>query len=163
MSDRRWKEIFVVLETKVALLDRGFIQSMTREILDAYEWMAPTMEGYCKISCPSCTDPCCDARQIFYNQTDMLCLAALGISPPPGQTRIHPSDPCRYLTPTGCRLPRIARPYVCVWYLCEAQTDLFQEETPSTQRRFISALECLRVNRLKIESLYEGHFAPLGA
>ncbi len=124
-------------------------------MLGTYEWLDQAMEKYCKITCPKCKDPCCNATQIFYSQTDMLCMTALDIVLPQGQTRIHPSKPCRYLAPTGCRLPRIARPYVCVWYLCEAQMDLFQQESASTQRHLISALACLRVNRLKLESMIE--------
>ncbi len=85
----------------------------------------------------------------------MLSLLALGISPSSGQTRTVPFEACRYLTPIGCSLHRAVRPYVCVWYLCEAQMELFRSEKASTQRLFVKHLQRLRLARLELESLYE--------
>jgi hypothetical protein len=158
MSDSQWREVIAGLKTGVAMLDQGSVQSLARQISEAVQWLDSIMTKYCGITCPGCNDPCCSANAIFYNQTDMLSLLVMGINLPPGQTRTHPFQPCRYLTPNGCCLQRIARPYVCVWFLCEAQMDLFRDETGSTQRHFIKSLESIRMNRLRIESLYEKLF-----
>jgi hypothetical protein len=158
MSDSHWKEVIACLKARMAVLDLGSIQSLADQIDEALQWLNPVMTRYCDITCPGCDDPCCSANAIFYSQTDMLSLLAMGISPPPGQTRTRPFQPCRYLTSNGCCLQRIARPYVCVWFLCEAQMDLFQEESGSTQRQFIKSLESIRMSRLRIESLYEDTF-----
>jgi hypothetical protein len=161
MTDRQWQANMEVLKTRVVLLDQEIVQSAAREIRVAYDWLEPHMERYCEITCHACSDSCCHAARIFYNQTDMLSIIALDTDPPAGQTRARASDPCRYLTRAGCSLKRVVRPYVCVWYLCEAQMDLYQEEFASAQRRFVATLESLRANRLRLESHYESHFPPL--
>jgi hypothetical protein len=155
MNDSEWQEITLALKAGIALINRKTIELLTRRIRDAFEWLDPVMRAYCDITCPNCDDPCCRAKNIFYNRADMLFLIASEITPPPGQTRNRPLESCRYLTPEGCCLPRIARPYVCVWYLCEAQMNLFQGMNASTQRLFVKHLEHLRLARLELESLYE--------
>jgi hypothetical protein len=159
MSDSQWQEVVASLKTRMAMLDTRSFQSLAGQIREAVQWLEPMMTQYCDLTCPGCDDPCCRANAIFYNRTDMLCMLAMDISPPPGQTRILPFQSCRYLTSNGCCLQRIARPYVCVWFLCEAQMELFKGESGSTQRQFIKSLECIRMNRLRIESLYE-HLFP---
>jgi hypothetical protein len=160
MNSSQWWEVTEILKTGLALLDQQLAQSIAGQIREALQWLDPVMTEYCASTCPSCNDPCCHAQAIFFNRTDLLSLIASGTSLPPGQTRVSPLAPCRYLQPTGCDLPRIARPYVCVWYLCEAQMDLFGEERAATQRLFVMHLEKIRRNRLRLESLYESHFAP---
>jgi hypothetical protein len=158
MSDSQWRQVTAGLKSGMAMLDQGSLQSLAWQISEAVQWLDTIMTKYCDITCPGCDDPCCSAGAIFYNQTDMLSLIVMGISPPPGQTRTQPFQPCRYLTSSGCCLQRIARPYVCVWFLCEAQMDLFRDESSSTQRHFVKSLESIRMNRLRIESLYEKLF-----
>ena len=160
MSSSRWREVTERLRTGLALLDQEAVQSSAGQIREALQWLDPIMTRYCAITCPHCKDPCCQAQAIFFNRTDLLFLIASGTSLPPGQTRVSPLAPCRYLQSTGCCLPRTARPYVCVWYLCEAQMDLFGEERAATQRLFVMHLEKIRRNRLRLESLYESHCAP---
>jgi len=148
------------LKSRIANLDQRLTEEATGAIRTAYHWLDPIMGRYCEITCQDCRDVCCTATGVYYNLTDLLVILTVGSDPPPGQTRSHASEPCRYLTPAGCSLKRPARPYVCVWYLCEAQMDLFQEEPTSTQRRFLSTLESLRRNRLRLESHYESLFPP---
>jgi hypothetical protein len=155
MSDEEWQEATAALSAEMARLDQERIQDLGLQIREALAWLDRIMTRYCGTTCPLCPDPCCRARGIFYNQTDVLALVALKIKHPPGQTRTLPGTPCRYLTATGCCLERIARPYVCVWYLCEAQTELLWEESPGFQRRFIHVLKCIRANRLRLQALFE--------
>jgi hypothetical protein len=155
MSDSEWQSIMAALKDEIARLDQKTIERLAGQILGAFRWLDPVMEGYCEITCPSCKDPCCLAKNIFYNRADMLSLIAQGVTPPSGQTRTRPGASCRYLTPHGCRLDRAVRPHVCVWYLCEMQMDLFRGERASTQRLWIKHLEQLRLSRIEIESLHE--------
>ena len=155
MSDPEWQEVVQNLRNRVALISQEPFQSSAAQIGEALQWLDPVMTKYCELTCPQCIDPCCNAHAIFFNQTDMLSLIAMGISILPGQTRVRPDEPCRYLTPKGCHLERVARPYVCVWFLCETQMDLFWEESASTQRHFVKQFENIRLSRLKLEALFE--------
>lgn len=161
MDDDYWHEIVHTLGEKLASVNREMIQSLASGIREGILQMDAVMSAYCESTCPVCKDPCCEGRKVFYNRTDLLYLIALGEEIPEGQTRQKPLEPCRYLDPNGCRLPRIYRPYICVWFLCDPQIELFSLESPSFQRRFIAVLEEVRICRLYLESLYE-HFSLSG-
>jgi len=124
---------------------------VAREIEVGITFLDPVMTRYCEATCPSCNDPCCGGRAVFFNRADLLFQLALGMEPPPGQTRTRPGDPCRYLGPGGCALSRTRRPYVCVWFLCEPQMELFSLERPAFQRELIRALENLRALRIELD------------
>jgi len=156
MSDRQWRAHLAALKIRLGSLDREQLHAAAGAIRSARDWLDRLLEQYCQITCPACPDVCCHATRVFFNRTDLLAILALGLNPPPGQTRSVACAPCRYLTPAGCSLERILRPYVCVWYLCEAQMDLFGKEPASVQRRFTATLESLRRARLRLESLFEG-------
>jgi hypothetical protein len=34
---------------------------------------------------------------------------------------------CRYFSHRGCALPRVARPWICAWYLCPVQTAILRK------------------------------------
>ena len=155
MSDPEWQKVTENLRARFGQVDQEPFQSSAAQIREALQWLDRVMTKYCELTCPQCIDPCCNAHAIFFNQTDMLSLIAMGISLPSGQTRVGSGEQCRYLTPNGCRLQRVARPYVCVWFLCETQMDLFWEESALTQRHFVKQFENIRLNRLRLEALYE--------
>lgn len=156
ISDSRWQELLTVLKRDLHSLDLEPIRLLAGCIAGGIRSLDATMTEYCRLTCPTCEDPCCRGLKVFFNQTDLLYLVALGEQLPVGQTRAHESAPCRYLSERGCLLPRVARPYVCVWFLCEAQMELFQAEPAPFQRQFIMTMQDIRACRLSLESLYEG-------
>ena len=157
IEDSCWQDLLTALKIRLSHLDTGRIQLPARRIAEGIQSIDATMTRDCELTCPSCKDACCTGLKVFFNQADLLYLIALGKEIPPGQTRTRATEPCRYLAPDGCRLPRIFRPYVCVWFLCEAQMELFQTESSAFQRQFIKTMQDIRACRLKIESLYEKH------
>lgn len=160
MSESRWQETLVALYAGIARMDPMTVERLARQIREAMDRLDPVMKRYCGITCPECKDPCCRAKNIFYNRADMLSIAALGIPAPPGQTRARHSAACRYLTAHGCGLDRAVRPYVCVWYLCDSQMELFREERAATQRFIVRQMEQLRQARLELEALFESSSYP---
>lgn len=119
------------------------------------ERLDPIMHRYCTETCPSCPDPCCTGKEVFFNQADLLYLTVLNSQIPPGQTRSHPWEACRYLDEKGCTLSRFHRPYVCVWFLCDVQMKILSHEPTRFQRRFLETLQNIRAHRLALESLFE--------
>jgi hypothetical protein len=71
----------------------------------------------CAQTCPHCSDNCCRHATIWYDFRDLLYLHLGDLPSPPAQ----PQQPCRYLLSNGCCLPRIQRPFICLWYLCPDQ------------------------------------------
>lgn len=153
--DKDWKIFTEQLAGRMKKLGLERFQMAAKHIAAGIQWLDPLMERYCALTCPSCKDPCCTGQKVFYNRADILYLIALNEPLPPGQTRNTASSPCRYLCPDGCTLQRIWRPYVCVWFLCEAQMALFLNEQACFQRRVVSVMQEIRKARLLIESMYE--------
>lgn len=160
MADGCWDRLIDELTARLLSLDWRYVKHLVDAIEEKIKWLDPIMTKYCLLTCQECEDCCCQAREIYFNRTDMLYLAVLNSEIPPGQTRTKHSLPCRYLTPDGCILPRSVRPYVCVWFICEAQIGIFQEEPAVFQRCFLKNVGELREHRLTLESLYERGIAP---
>lgn len=158
MRDEQWRGILADFRTKLATLDWERIKYIGRAIRERIEWLDPIMTRYCRLTCQGCPDPCCHARKIFFNRTDLLYFAGSDCEAPPGQTRAIAENPCRYLSPVGCSLLRTARPYVCVWFLCEAHIALLHGEPVGFQRQFIKIVGEIRTCRLLLEATFEKAF-----
>jgi hypothetical protein len=158
ITDDEWRQVEVMLREGLSRLDQRMIHSLRGWVTERIQWLDGYMAHYCELTCPTCEDPCCDGREVFYNRTDLL-LLTLGASRqfPPGQTRERPNEPCRYLDQNGCRLSRMVRPYVCVWFLCDAQMKLLRDEPALFQRNFVRVLGEIRRLRLGLETLYRRH------
>jgi hypothetical protein len=155
MEDARWRISLRSVKQGLSRLDMAETRSVAESIAEGIRWLDIFMTRYCSLTCPSCEDPCCHGKDIFYNQADLIYLSSLGGFMPPGQTRMTTQAPCRYLGTNGCSLSRLARPYVCVWFVCDAQMEIFREENISFQRRVITVMQDIRTCRLKLESLFE--------
>jgi len=158
MDDASWRRVLGRLNRRLEVFPRDAILQPIRVIEAGIGILTAPMEAYCRATCGDCLDPCCTGRKVFYNRADLLYLVALQKAWPLGQTRVRPEDPCRFLGHRGCLLPRHLRPYVCVWFLCEAQMELFQAEPPAVQRRWVRALLDIRNARLRLENLFESRF-----
>lgn len=158
MGDERWREVLSDFRSKLQTLDRVRTKYLERAIRERIEWLDPIMTWYCRLTCGECPDPCCHARKIFFNRTDMLYLACSDLPAPPGQTRTQAGNPCRYLGVDGCGLSRTGRPYVCVWFLCEPQMELLQHEPVGFQRQLAKVMGEIRSCRLLLEATFEAAF-----
>ena len=126
-------------------LDRAF--EAAQEVRRAMEYLIPIWDDLCSATYPHCDNNCCTAQRVWFELRDLLLFHLLELEIPPGQTRIKLSDPCRYLSPRGCSLPRMTRPWRCSWYLCQAQLDLLSTQPPKAQRRFSRTLNAILENR----------------
>ncbi len=156
LTDKGWSDALRYARERMSGRDRVLAVSIVSRIDRAIAWLDPVMAGYCEQSCPTCGDPCCHGKRIFYNFADLLVLTVRDTSLPPGQTRTATGEGCRYLTSAGCALSRYHRPYVCVWFLCEPQMKLLQEESVRFQRTFLGALLEIREGRVALEALAVG-------
>lgn len=157
LEDVEWRRLFkVIWEAVVQSLSPDFTR-VADHIGRLIHHLDPLMTAYCRQTCPTCGDPCCEGRKVFFNHTDLVYLAVLGETSVPGQTRTREGQACRYLGREGCRLSRLIRPYVCVWYLCEPQMELLRGEPARLQRNITETLQEIRRSRLLLEALCEMH------
>ena len=97
------------------------------------------MDAVSRVTCAECGDPCCLRATLWFDFVDLLVMRSTCQPWPPGQPMAAVGARCRYLGPTGCRLPRIQRPWICTWYLCPRQTAHLETVWPS-QREAITRL-----------------------
>ena len=96
--------------------------SLAQKVKRHLETIFPVLQETCADSCPWCPEPCCQKASVWFDFKDLLFLHFNQQPIPPAQLKANLSVPCKYLTPKGCRLPRITRPWICTWYLCPTQT-----------------------------------------
>jgi hypothetical protein len=70
----------------------------------------------------------------------------------PAQPKANLSMPCRYLGPRGCRLPRIARPWICTWYLCPTQTAKLRNGHQAKRKLLNGARAQIKLERNLLEN-----------
>lgn len=155
MDDDEWRGTCRRIQEVVLLTGGDAFPRIGGHIAGLIQAVDPLMTAYCRLTCPACSDPCCNGRKVFFNRADLIYLAAIGETGVPGQTRCGQGHPCRYLCGDGCRLSRRTRPYVCVWFLCEPQMELLQGEPARFQRSFTETLQEIRHARLMLEALFE--------
>jgi hypothetical protein len=155
LEDAEWRRLFTTAHDAVGKARESDFKLIAEHIARLILQLDPLMTAYCGRTCPACVDPCCNGRKVFFNHTDLVFLAILKETSVPGQTRSRAGEPCRYLSTEGCRLGRLIRPYVCTWFLCEAQVELLQGESARLQRSVTATLQEIRESRLLLESLYE--------
>lgn len=125
------------------------------EILDR------VMEGLCAQTCPACGAICCRHATVWFDFKDTLFLHLVGAELPPGQAVTRSGPPCRYLSSNGCVLPRLCRPFICLWYLCPAQKQILTSMESGAFGDLAVQLEALKHDRRRLEDqVVEALLAP---
>ena len=87
------------------------------------ENLFPVLDDLCRATCPDCRDSCCRKATVAFDHADLIFLLLTGQTVPGCHPRAQASAgaACTFLSPAGCRLPRLQRPWICTWYLCPTQ------------------------------------------
>ncbi len=93
-----------------------------REVYRRLASIFPLLNDLCMATCRYCPEPCCLTANPWYDFRDLLFLHLNFLEIPRSQPIDPDKDTCRYLSPRGCTLSRITRPWICTWYLCPVQT-----------------------------------------
>lgn len=89
--------------------------------------------------CPACSSVCCIDRHGSFDLHDLIYSFCLELPLPDYERHRNETDPCQFLQPDGCRLPRHERPFRCTWYVCDALIAHMQT-LPAKQARELTAL-----------------------
>ncbi|MGD8367704.1 MAG: hypothetical protein PVG78_08680 [Desulfobacterales bacterium] len=95
-------------------------------IRDRLTALYPIMADLCRSTCPWCPEPCCIVNRVWFDFRDVLFFHMTAVPLPPGPLGSDQREACRYLTPRGCALSQLQRPWGCTQYVC------------ATQRRFLA-------------------------
>ncbi len=121
--------------------------SLAWEIHRGFSSIFPLLDELCAETCPWCPDSCCARAVIWFDIKALPVLPFLGRPPPAAQPRPTPSSVCRHLGPGGCRLPRMARPWICTWYLCPTQKGALAKKSPGARQSLESAIREIKKAR----------------
>lgn len=115
---------------------------------------AVQMEALCAHTCTHCPDPCCLKASVWYDFRDLLGLHLYGEAPPMGQPITNYGDICRYLSHSGCTLPRSNRPWICTWYICPVQASWLRMQPGESGRNLDRALGQIKRRRAALENKF---------
>jgi hypothetical protein len=125
---------------------------LAREIKSCLHSVFPILDELCAHSCPWCPEPCCLKAVVWFDFKDLLFLHFNTLSISAAQPKATANTPCRHLGPRGCRLPRIARPWICNWYLCPTQTAKLKKGEQHKRESMGRAIAQIKSNRNLLES-----------
>lgn len=116
--------------------------------------LARQMDMICAHTCSHCPEPCCLSASVWYDFRDLLSLHLLGMPIPIGQPISDYRALCRFITNTGCSLPRLIRPWICTWYLCPVQTLWLKKQPDGVGQNLLKYLDEMKTMRVKLENRF---------
>jgi hypothetical protein len=126
--------------------------ALARDIEAGLESIFLLLDDLCAVTCPWCPDYCCLTAKVWIDFKDLLLLHLMGHEIPPAQLLGDLKKTCRYWSLRGCRLPRIARPWICTWYLCPTQKANLCQRPKSVQDKFMRTVQAIKTGRKAMES-----------
>jgi hypothetical protein len=112
----------------------------------------PLMKAIGDHTCTRCADPCCETARVWYDFRDLVLYHLLHVKLPAVQPTDSAGGGCRYRSRRGCTLERIARPWICTWYLCPAQKAVLLEAGESFRSTILTGIEGIGQDRKRLES-----------
>jgi len=137
--------------------------SAGRHIRAAYKGLEHFFTDFTGPVCMKCQNPCCVNRHGFPDYEDIVVFNAMGIKPPNFNCSTVDTEPCQFLSETGCILPRFRRSYRCTWYFCDYCMDKFQAQEETEFKKFEILMQDLSRNRIILLEQFERewlHFRP---
>lgn len=107
----------------------------------ATDGVSPFIQQITSAVCPSCEKVCCIDRHGHYNDQDLIYIRALGTEPPSYKEGVIDTDPCQFLSESGCTLERSVRPFRCNWYFCSSLLEYMEQGPPKPYREFIGRFQ----------------------
>lgn len=128
------------------------VRQTARLLKGCLEALFPALDHLCGLSCATCPAPCCHAATVWFDYRDLIFMhlsqQALAIEQ---LSRGH-EGACHCCDASGCRLPRLSRPWTCSWYLCPTQKNLLAKMPGKTQQRFEESVIAVKRLRITLEA-----------
>jgi hypothetical protein len=111
--------------------------------------------------CPGCEKVCCVNRHGYYDHEDLIYVYAVGLRHPGYREGLEDTDPCQFLSGTGCTLERPVRPFRCNWYFCTSLLAHMEDGPARPYREFISRFQEIVGARRRMLEAFAAKVAPL--
>jgi hypothetical protein len=158
-SEGAWAQVELsISKTISALSPQGAeianVKTLAQKIVQGYAELETVLERVCLTSCPTCLDVCCSRATVWYDLKDLLLVYLNCGTLPDRQIFKLPDHSCCHLTPSGCRLQRSDRPFICTWYICPAQKNIIEGFPNSEGRHLFRTIDKLKTARKELEEEY---------
>lgn len=130
----------------------GRAAAMAAAIRRDIDALAPQMAALCSCTCRFCPAPCCITNTVWFDFRDLLYLHLTAAPVPPRQAAADPGAACPFLTPRGCRLPPVIRPWMCTRYVCRAQRRRLRTAPPRARPALQASIERIDRQRFDMEA-----------
>ncbi len=110
------------------------------------------IEDLASRTCPVCDDICCNRATVWFDFRDLLFIYLNFGRFPACQITRALNGACSCLSPTGCTLERLHRPFLCTWYCCPDQIRVMEGEGPGARPAFEALLAGIKANRIAMEA-----------
>ena len=114
----------------------------------------PVMDTLCRVTCPWCPEPCCIVNKVWLDFQDLLFMHLTGEPIPSAQLTEDTDEACRFLSPGGCSLPRIIRPWACTLFTCPTQRAVLRQKGPSVTENLDAMIAAVRIDRMDMEEVF---------
>jgi len=112
------------------------------------------LDDLCLETCPRCPNPCCLHASPWFDFRDLIFLHLNTLAIPISQTIEALNETCLYVSPRGCTLARICRPWICTWYLCSVQMANLNIRRTHQVNNLTSAINEIKALRNEMEETF---------
>lgn len=112
-------------------------KKLAKQLRLAIDEVNPFIQQITSAVCPMCEKVCCIDRHGHYDDEDLIYIRALGVALPSYKEGVADTDPCQFLSVSGCTLERSVRPFRCNWYFCSALLEYMDGIPSRPHREFI--------------------------
>ena len=153
MTDSDWREINQSFRYHIQRHQASLecIHSLVTTLTDLVKIISKNADYLCRSTCHYCPDPCCTKAWAWFDFKDLLFLHLSDLEIPANQTISSSNDRCRYLSAHGCRLPRMTRPWICLWYFCPPQIKRLKQNPVLPFETFTRIIRRIKQLRLALE------------
>lgn len=150
-----WREVNQSISYLIDLYCPALVRAAVwaRYVRQNLKAIFPLMDELGMNACPWCPEPCCISASVRFDFRDLLFLHLSHQFRPEAQLISDPNETCRYLTPKGCALPRMSRPWACTWYLCPTQITRLRAKT-SEHDAFQQRVILIKTGRQAMEDAF---------
>ncbi len=123
-----------------------------RDLRSGLETLFPVLDSLCNRTCPACQAPCCHVATVWFDFKDLVFMHLNGLEIATAQLNRTPEGVCCHCGPSGCRLPRLSRPWTCTWYLCPPQKIILTDMPGKALVRFEEVVAAIKHLRKQMEA-----------
>jgi len=128
------------------------VRKTARDLQACLETFFPILDCLCSQTCPECQAPCCQVATVWFDFKDLVFMHLSGSAIATVQLTRTPAGECGCCGPSGCRLPRLSRPWICSWYLCPSQKTLLAAMPAKTAAQFEKTVIEIKQLRNRMET-----------